>query len=97
MYNITYIYAYSIYTLMLCIFSVIGLVLFSFGIGFGLVVLVVVLVVDLFVLLLASLVVDVIVIVIVNICNYVRITIISLLFCLQYNIRNIYRYIFGNK
>lgn len=96
MYNITYIYAYSIYTLMLCIFSVIGLVLFSFGIGFGLVVLVVVLVV-LFVLLLASLVVDVIVIVIVNICNYVRIIIISLLFCLQYNIRNIYRYIFGNK
>lgn len=96
MYNITYIYAYSIYTHMLCIFSVIGLVLFSFGIGFGLVVLVVVLVV-LFVLLLASLVVDVIVIVIVNICNYVRITIISLLFCLQYNIRNIYRYIFGNK
>lgn len=94
MYNITYIYAYSIYTHMLCIFSVIGLVLFSFGIGFGLVVLVVVLVV-LFVLLLASLVVDVIVIV--NICNYVRIIIISLLFCLQYNIRNIYRYIFGNK
>lgn len=95
MYNITYIYAYSIYTHMLCIFSVIGLVLFSFGIGFGLVVLVVVL----FVLLLASLVVDVIVIVIVivNICNYVRIIIISLLFCLQYNIRNIYRYIFGNK
>lgn len=92
MYNITYIYAYSIYTHMLCIFSVIGLVLFSFGIGFGLVVLVV-----LFVLLLASLVVDVIVIVIVNICNYVRIIIISLLFCLQYNIRNIYRYIFGNK
>lgn len=90
MYNITYIYAYSIYTHMLCIFSVIGLVLFSFGIGFGLVVLVV-----LFVLLLASLVVDVIVIV--NICNYVRIIIISLLFCLQYNIRNIYRYIFGNK
>lgn len=96
MYNITYIYAYSIYTHMLCIFSVIGLVLFSFGIGFGLVVLVVVLVV-LFFLLLASLVVDVIVIVIVNICNYVRIIIISLLFCLQYNIRNIYRYIFGNK
>lgn len=96
MYNITYIYAYSIYTHMLCIFSVIGLVLFSFGICFGLVVLVVVLVV-LFVLLLASLVVDVIVIVIVNICNYVRIIIISLLFCLQYNIRNIYRYIFGNK
>lgn len=96
MYNITYIYAYSIYTHMLCIFSVIGLVLFSFGIGFGLVVLVV-LVVVLFVLLLASLVVDVIVIVIVNICNYVRIIIISLLFCLQYNIRNIYRYIFGNK
>lgn len=93
MYNITYIYAYSIYTHMLCIFSVIGLVLFSFGICFGLVVLVVVL----FVLLLASLVVDVIVIVIVNICNYVRIIIISLLFCLQYNIRNIYRYIFGNK
>lgn len=92
MYNITYIYAYSIYTHMLCMFSVIGLVLFSFGIGFGLVVLVV-----LFVLLLASLVVDVIVIVIVNICNYVRIIIISLLFCLQYNIRNIYRYIFGNK
>lgn len=81
---------------MLCIFSVIGLVLFSFGIGFGLVVFVV-LVVVLFVLLLASLVVDVIVIVIVNICNYVRIIIISLLFCLQYNIRNIYRYIFGNK
>lgn len=96
MYNITYIYAYSIYTHMLCIFSVIGLVLFSFGIGFGLVVFVVVLVV-LFVLLLASLVVDVIVIVIVNIYNYVRIIIISLLFCLQYNIRNIYRYIFGNK
>lgn len=96
MYNITYIYAYSIYTHMLCIFSVIGLVLFSFGIGFGLVAFVV-LVVVLFVLLLASLVVDVIVIVIVNICNYVRITIISLLFCLQYNIRNIYRYIFGNK
>lgn len=94
MYNITYIYAYSIYTHMLCIFSVIGLVLFSFGICFGLVVLVVVLVV-LFFLLLASLVVDVIVIV--NICNYVRIIIISLLFCLQYNIRNIYRYIFGNK
>lgn len=96
MYNITYIYAYSIYTHMLCIFSVIGLVLFSFGIGFGLVFFVVVLVV-LFVLLLASLVVDAIVIVIVNICNYVRIIIISLLFCLQYNIRNIYRYIFGNK
>lgn len=93
MYNITYIYAYSIYTHMLCIFSVIGLVLFSFGIGFGLVIFVVVL----FVLLLASLLVDVIVIVIVNICNYVRIIIISLLFCLQYNIRNIYRYIFGNK